>query len=81
MSLNWLAASTYEGTLHRAMMLEQLANAMRGSEIRELQLADRFIHTYPRVKPVVAVAVGSIKQNGKTNQVGTCDDCLSGLPL
>lgn len=56
--------------LYRAMFLEQMANAMRGSEVRGLELADRFIKVYDTVKPVAAVAVGSLKMNGKTNQVG-----------
>jgi hypothetical protein len=69
MSSNWLQAGTYEDTLYRAMFLEQMANAMRGSEVRGLQLADRFIKPYETVRPVLAVAVGSLKMNGKTNQV------------
>lgn len=69
MSINWLQEATFEALVYRAMFLEQMANAMRGSEVRELEAADRFIKTYDTVRPVVAQAVGSLKMNGKTNQV------------
>jgi hypothetical protein len=69
MSINWLLQATYEAALYRAMFLEQMANATRGSEVRELELADRFVKLYDTVKPVVGLAVGSLKMNGKTNQV------------
>jgi hypothetical protein len=74
MSINWLQEGTYEGLLKRGMYHEQIANAMRGSETRGLQLADRFIRPYDTPKPVTAVAVGSIKMNGKTNQVTACSN-------
>lgn len=70
MSINWLQGATYEDTLYRAMFLDQMANAMRGSEVRGLEFADCFIKTYDAVRPVVGVAVGRLKMNGKTNQVG-----------
>lgn len=69
MSINWLLQATYEALLYRAMFLEQMANATRGSEVRELELADRFVKLYDTVKPVVGLAIGSLKMNGKTNQV------------
>jgi hypothetical protein len=74
MAINWLQEGNSEGLQKHAMYRGQCANAMRGSEIRGLQLADRFIKVYEAPKPVVAVAVGSIKMNGKTNQVTTCSN-------
>lgn len=69
MSGAWLLEGTFEAYLYRGMFLEQLSNAMRGSEIRGIELADRFCKSYGTVRPVAAVAVGSLKMNGKTNQV------------
>lgn len=72
MSRNWLAQESCEGLLFRSVFLEQTANAMRGSEIRQLELADRFTMVYDTLSPVnFATAIGSLKMNGKTNQV--CD--------
>ena len=77
MSRNWLAEESSEGLLFRAMFLEQVANAQRGSEIRDLELADRFIQEYDKLKPVSpATAVGSLKMNGKTNQVWCGSFCV-----
>ena len=72
---NWLWAQTFEGLLYSALFHEQYANAQRGSENRNLQWLDRFIKPYDMVKPVTVVAVGSLKMNGKTNQV--CGACIT----
>lgn len=75
MSANWWRQGTVVGLRDRAMFLEQILTAMRGGDIREVEMADRFTYQYP-TKPMQAVAVLTIKQNGKTNQVcvtvGTC---------
>lgn len=81
MSTNWLLEATYSAALYRSMFLEQMANAQRGTEVRGLELADRFIKPYDTVRPVVAVAVGSIKMNGKTNQVTTPPQMLASVKL
>ena len=48
MSGAWLLEGTFEAYLYRGMFLEQLSNAMRGSEIRGIELADRFCKSYGR---------------------------------
>lgn len=68
MSSNWWWQCTIAGLRDRAMFLEQTYTCGRGGDIRELELADRFIYEYP-TKPRAAMATISIKQNGKTNQV------------
>jgi hypothetical protein len=50
------------------MFHEQTWTCGRGGDIREVELADRFIYQYP-TKPMQAEALITIKQNGKTNQV------------
>ena len=50
------------------MFMEQLMTCQRGGDMRELELADRFPYLYD-TDPIKAVAILSIKQNGKTNQV------------
>jgi hypothetical protein len=78
MFCNWLAMCTLEGLLYAALFKDQYANAQRGSETRSLQMPDRFIKPYDTVKPVTAVAVGSLKMNGKTNQV--CEASITTHP-
>ena len=56
------------GLRDRAMFMEQLMTCQRGGDMRELELADRFPYLYD-TDPIKAVAILSIKQNGKTNQV------------
>lgn len=68
MSVNWWKAGTVVALRDRAMFLEQILTAGRGGDIRETELADRFTYEYP-TKPMKAVALLTIKQNGKTNQV------------
>lgn len=77
MAKNWLFTGKFEGLLFHAMWGEQCSSAMRSSEVRELQLADRQIYLYSSVRPATATAVISLKQNGKTNQVG----CNTSTPL
>lgn len=63
----WLQRSE-DGLRHAAIFKMQHATSGRGSDIREVEMADRFAWEYD-MKPVPAPAVITIKQNGKTNQV------------
>ena len=71
MVANWWWQGSLDASRNSAMFLEQLATAGRGGDIRELELADRFVYSYESTKPMRATAVLSIQQNGKTNQVRT----------
>lgn len=70
MSANWWWRGDVAGLRDRSMFKEQMYTAGRGGDIRELEYADRFTYLY-HTRPMEAVAIVSIKQNGKTNQVGT----------
>ena len=61
------------------MYAVQSAIAARGSELRETELADRFVKPYEETRPMEAAAVLTLKLNGKTNQVcerGVSGDCF-----
>jgi hypothetical protein len=69
MHANWWQQGNLDGLRMSAMFKEQTSTAGRGSDIREVEFADRFMYVYDQVAPVRAVAMITIKQNGKTNQV------------
>lgn len=69
---NWWKQRDLLGLKYGAMFREQSSTAGRGSDVRELELADRFELVYSDLEPVQGRATVSIKLNGKTNKVSVC---------